>query len=86
MNREAELHYSNIPSIDISRCSLTKAHDHKKTFNTGELVPIYVDDLVPGTTVKMKMSEVVRMMTPIAPVMDNAYMDIMFFFVPYRLV
>ena len=86
MNREAELHYSNIPSIDISRCSLTKAHDHKKTFNCGELVPIYVDDLVPGTTVKMKMSEVVRMMTPIAPVMDNAFMDIMFFFVPYRLV
>lgn len=86
MNREAELHYSNIPSIDISRCKLTKSHDHKKTFNTGELVPIYVDDLVPGTTVSMKMSEVVRMMTPIAPVMDNAFMDIMFFFVPYRLV
>ena len=86
MNREAELHYSNIPSIDISRCKLTKAHDHKKTFNTGEIVPIYVDDLVPGTTVQMKMSEVVRMMTPITPVMDNAFMDIMFFFVPYRLV
>lgn len=86
MNREAELHYSNIPSIDISRCKLTKAHDHKKTFNTGELVPIYVDDIVPGTTISMKMSEVVRMMTPIAPVMDNAFMDIMFFFVPYRLV
>ena len=86
MNREAELHYSNIPSIDISRCSLTKAHDHKTTFNNGELIPIYVDDLVPGTTVKMKMSEVVRMMTPIAPVMDNAYLDIMYFFVPYRLV
>lgn len=86
MNREAELHYSNIPSIDISRCKLTKAHDHKKTFNTGEIVPIYVDDLVPGTTVNMKMSEVVRMMTPIAPVMDNAFMDVMFFYVPYRLV
>lgn len=86
MNREAELHYSNIPSIDISRCKLTKAHDHKTTFNTGDLIPIYVDDLVPGTTVKMKMSEVVRMMTPIAPVMDNAYLDIMFFFVPNRLV
>lgn len=86
MNREAELHYSNIPSIDISRCKLTKAHDHKTTFNTGDLIPIYVDDLVPGTTVKMKMSEVIRMMTPIAPVMDNAYLDIMFFFVPNRLI
>ena len=86
MNREAELHYSNLPSIDISRCSLTKSHDVKDTFNCGELIPIYHDDLVPGTTVKMKMSEVVRMMTPIAPVMDNAYMDISFYFVPYRLI
>lgn len=86
MNREAELHYNSIPSIDISRCSLTKAHDVKDTFNNGELIPIYLDDLVPGTTVKMKMSEVVRMMTPIAPVMDNAYMDIAFYFVPHRLV
>lgn len=86
MNREAELHYSNIPSIDISRCKLTKAHDHKTTFNTGDLIPIYVDDLVPGTTVKMKMSEVVRMMTPIAPVLDNAFLDVLFFFTPNRLL
>lgn len=86
MNREAELHYSNVPSIDISRSKLTKAFDHKTSFSTGSLIPIYVDDLVPGTTVSMKMSEVVRMMTPIAPVLDNAYLDIMFFFVPNRLV
>ena len=85
MNREAELHYSSIPSIDISRCKLTKSHDHKTTFNNGELIPIYLDDLVPGTTVKMKMAEVVRMMTPIAPVMDNAYLDIAFYFIPHRL-
>lgn len=86
MDRNAELHFGSVPSIDISRCKLTKGFDHKTSFNTGDLIPIYVDDIIPGTTVKMKMSEVVRMMTPICPVLDNAYIDTYFFFVPYRLV
>lgn len=86
MTRETELHFSNIPSIDISRCKLAKGHDHKTTFNTGDIIPIFVDDIIPGTTVKMRESELVRMMTPIAPVMDNAYLDIMFFFTPNRLL
>lgn len=86
MTRETELHFGSVPSIDISRCKLTKAHDHKTSFNNGSLIPVFIDEILPGTTVKMKTSEVVRMATPIAPVMDNAYLDIMFFFVPNRLV
>lgn len=86
MDRNTELHFSQLPTIDISRCKLTKGHDHKTTFSTGSLIPLYVDDILPGTTVKMRMSEVVRMMTPIAPVMDNAYMDIYWFFTPNRLL
>lgn len=86
MDRNAELHFGSVPSIDISRCKLTKGFDHKTSFNTGDLIPIYVDDIIPGTTVKMKMSEVIRMMTPVCPVLDNAYIDTYFFFVPYRLV
>ena len=86
MDRNTELHFSQLPSIDISRCKLTKGHDYKTTWNTGSLIPIYVDDIIPGTTVKMRQSELVRMMTPIAPVLDNAYMDIYWFFTPYRLV
>lgn len=86
MDRNTELHFSQLPTIDISRCKLTKAHDHKTSWNTGDLIPIYVDDIVPGTTVSMKMSELVRMMTPIAPVADNAYLDIYWFFTPNRLL
>lgn len=86
MNRETELHFGSVPAIDISRCKLTKAHDHKTTFNTGDIIPVFLDEILPGTTVKMKMSEVIRMMTPIAPVMDMAWIDVMFFFVPNRLV
>lgn len=86
MNRETELHFASVPTLDISRCKLKKKHDHKTTFNTGDIIPIYVDDIIPGTTVKMKMASLVRMMTPIAPVMDNANIDIMFYFVPNRII
>lgn len=85
MDRNTELHFSQVPTLDISRCKLTKKHDHKTTFNTGDIIPIYVDDILPGTTVKMEMASLVRMMTPIAPVMDNCFLDVYFYFVPNRL-
>ena len=86
MDRNAELHFGQVPSIDISRCKLTKGFDYKSSFNTGDLIPCYLDEILPGTTVKMRMSELIRMMTPIAPVLDNAWLDTYFFFVPNRLV
>lgn len=87
MNRNTELHFSELPSVEISRSKFDRSFTHKLTFDSGKLIPIYVDSsIMPGDTVKMGVSEVVRMMTPICPVMDNAYMDIYFFFVPHRIV
>ncbi len=63
------------------------SHSIKTTFNTGDVVPLMVDcDILPGDTVQMDMSEIVRMATPIYPIMDNLYFDIYWFFVPHRLV
>lgn len=87
MNRNTELHFAELPSVEISRSKFDRSYTHKLTFDAGKLIPIYCDaTIMPGDTVKMGLSEVVRMMTPICPVMDNAYMDIYFFFVPHRLV
>ena len=87
MNRNTESHFANNPTIDISRSKFDRSFTHKTTFNTGDIIPIYCDTtIMPGDTVKMRMSEVVRMATPIAPVMDNCNMDTYFFFVPYRLI
>lgn len=87
MNRNTEMHFSQVPSIGLSRSKFDRSFDHKTTFNNGDLIPIYIDQtIMPGDTVKMRMSEVVRMLTPIAPVMDNAYLDTYFFFVPKRLL
>lgn len=87
MNRNTQAHFATIPSMDISRSKFDRSFVHKTTCNTGELVPIYVDpDIVPGDTVTMKMSDLIRMTTPITPVMDDLKADFFFFFVPDRLV
>lgn len=85
MNRNTELHFGMQPEVETQRSSFDLSFDHKTTFNTGELVPIYVQEILPGDTFSLDTSFIVRMQTPIKPVMDNAYIDIYFFFVPNRL-
>lgn len=56
------------------------------TINEGDLVPIYCDEVLPGDTAKIQLNGLIRMSTPIYPIMDNCYMDTYFFFVPCRLL
>lgn len=87
MNRNTQAHFAfNPTNLDIRRSKFTRPSQHKTTFNTGDLVPIYVDEVLPGDTAIMDMSAIMRMSTPIYPVMDNAFCDIYYFFVPNRLV
>ena len=87
MNRNTQEHFAQLPTVDIGRSKFDRGFTHTTTFNTGELVPVYVDpDIIPGDTVSMKQSEIIRMTTPICPVMDNAFLDFYWFFVPNRLV
>ena len=85
MNRNTQAHFSETPTVGISRSKFDRSFTHKTTFNTGDIVPFFCTDILPGDTVKMNTAHVVRMMTPVAPVMDNANMDTYFFFVPNRL-
>ena len=79
-------HFSNVPRVDIQRSKFNRPSQHKTTFNTGDLIPLYVDEVLPGDTRSMDMAAVVRSQTPIVPVMDNANLDVYWFFVPNRLV
>lgn len=86
-NRNTEMMFSKAAvSIDIPRSRFDRSHDYKTTFNTGDLIPIFLDEILPGDTMTMDMASIVRMATPIYPVMDSAYMDVYFFQVPARLV
>jgi hypothetical protein len=86
MNRNSENHFAVNPQVDIGRSSFQRNSDHKTTFNAGDLIPIYVDEVLPGDTFSMDMSALVRMTTPIFPTMDNAAIDFYFFYTPTRIL
>lgn len=86
MSRNAESHFAQLPRVDISRSTFDRSHSHKTSFNVGDVVPFYIDEVLPGDTFSVKTSKVVRMQSLLTPVMDNIYLDTYFFFVPNRLV
>lgn len=78
--------FAQVPKAEIPRSSFDRSHGLKTTFDASHLIPIYVDEALPGDTFNLKMTAFARMATPIFPIMDNLYMDTFFFSVPYRLV
>jgi len=78
--------FSQVPQADIQRSSFNRSHGYKTAFNSGYLVPVYVDEALPGDSFNLKMSSFARLSTPIVPFMDNLYLTSFFFAVPYRLV
>ena len=86
-NKSVDLHqFTMIPKADIPRSSFDCQSTHKTTFNANDLVPVYVDEVLPGDTFKLNMTAFARLATPLYPVMDNMVMDSFFFFVPNRLI
>lgn len=86
MNRNSENRFAENPQVGVSRSRFQRNSDNKTTFNTGDLIPIYLDEVLPGDTHQIDLACVIRMATPIFPVMDNAFCDFYFFFVPNRLL
>ena len=86
MNRNSEYNFAENPQVGVSRSRFQRNNDSKTTFNTGDLIPIYLDEVLPGDTHQVDVACVMRMATPIFPVMDNAFCDFYFFFVPNRLL
>lgn len=86
-NKSVDTHkFAMVPRAEIPRSAFRIQKTHKTTFDAGELVPIYVDEVLPGDTFNLKMTAFARMATPLYPVMDNLHLDSFFFFVPNRLV
>ena len=78
--------FTEVPHADIQRSTFDRSHGLKTTFDAGELIPVYVDEALPGDTFSCNMTAFSRLATPIHPTMDNAFMDSHFFSVPIRLV
>ena len=86
MNRNTFDFASNPISISISRSTFKRNSSVTTSFNVGEVVPFYVDEVLPGDTFNVKTHKLVRLQTPIAPFVTPMWMDTYYFFVPNRLV
>jgi len=86
-NKSVSTHsFAMIPKAEIPRSSFDTQYAHKTTFDSGYLVPIYCDEVLPGDMHNVKATMFARLATPLFPVMDNLHLDTFFFFVPNRLV
>lgn len=86
MNRNVESHFSDLPAAEIQRSTFDRSSSYKTSFNVGDLIPFYVDEVLPGDTFDITTAKVVRSQTMLTPVMDNMFLDTYYFFVPNRLV
>ena len=78
--------FDKVPQAKIQRSSFNRSHGYKTTLDAGFLVPVLVDEALPGDTFNVRMNAFARLATPLKPIMDNLYLDSHFFAVPYRLV
>lgn len=78
--------FAQIPNVNHPRSAFNRSCGRKTTFDAGLVIPIFCDEVLPGDTIKMSVSHVIRLATPIKPLMDNLFLDFFWFFVPNRLV
>ncbi len=78
--------FSQVPQAEIPRSSFDRSHGLKTAFDGGLLIPILVDECLPGDTFTLNMTGFARLATPIFPLLDNMYMETFFFAVPNRLL
>ena len=78
--------FAQVPQANISRSTFDRSHGHKTTFDAGVLVPVLIDEVLPGDTVNCRMTAFARLATPLKPLMDNMFLESFFFFCPNRLI
>ena len=86
MNRNNERHFNQIPEIKASRTRFNRDQTILTTFDSGKLIPFYVDEVLPGDTFNVNTSAIIRMTTPKYPVMDDAFIDFYYFYCPNRIL
>ena len=79
--------FSQVPRANIQRSVFNRDHGVKTTYDADFLIPVLVDDIVPGDSFSVDMTFLARLTSPtVLPLMDNLYISSFFFFIPYRLV
>ena len=77
--------FSQIASVNTPRSTFSRNHDCLTTFDIGKVIPIMVDEILPGDTVDMTVNGFVRLATPLRPLFHRIDLDLHAFFCPMRL-
>lgn len=85
-NARSQHDFATIPVANIPRSTMNRGSGVKTTFDAGDLVPVFVEEMLPGDTINLKATLVARLTTLTFPIMDALYMDVFFFAVPYRIL
>lgn len=86
MNRNNERHFLQIPEMHASRTRFNRDQTILTTFDSGKLIPFFVDEVLPGDTFQVDTTAIIRMSTPKYPVMDDAFIDFYYFYTPNRIL
>lgn len=86
MNRNNERHFNQIPEMKASRTRFNRDQTILTTFDSGKLIPFYVDEVLPGDTFNVDTAAIIRMTTPKYPVFDDAFIDFYYFYCPNRIL
>ena len=85
-NRDDQRSFATIPNVNQARSKFNRSHAVKDTFDFDYLVPVFIDEILPGDTCNLDVHTFARVATQVVPVMDNMYLEFFFFFVPNRLL
>ena len=79
--------FARIPRSEIQVSTFDRSHGLKTAFDSGYLVPIFLDEVLPGDTFKLRASMLAKMLSPmVSAPMDNIFLDTQWFYVPSRLL
>ena len=86
VNRNNERHFNQVPETHVSRTRFNRDQNILTTFDSGKLIPFYVDEVLPGDTFSVDTAPIIRMTTPKYPVFDDAFIDFYYFYCPNRIL
>lgn len=87
MARRSNYVFGQVPSCSYRRNRFDLSYSHKTTMNLGSWYPVYCQPVQPGDSFQTGTTFVSQCTSSfIRPLMDNLFVDMYFFFVPYRLI
>lgn len=86
MRSASQYSFARVPTVNAPRSFFDRSRTYKTTMDSGKLIPVFLDDVLPGDTFNLSLTAFMRLTTPIVPFMDNLKATFFFFYVPSRLV